>query len=174
MGHPGSLPCLKGETWGTRIFPCLRSETWGTPDLFPCLKGETWGTLGWGLSAHVEDLAGDCDGGDGGSFGTEDAGAEGDVGPVVMGEETDLFGGPAAFGADGEGVGITLFPCLRWETWSTRGIPCLRCETWGTQGLGEGEGLFGFAEQDAGGGGLGFERELERDGVGDLRDRGSA
>ena len=45
---------------------------------------------------------GDGDGGDGGGFGAEDAGAEGDVGPVVSGEEGHFFGGPAAFGADGE------------------------------------------------------------------------
>ena len=49
--------------------------------------------------------AGYGDGGDGGGFGAEDAGAEGDGLPGVLGEEGDLFGGPAAFGADGEGVG---------------------------------------------------------------------
>jgi hypothetical protein len=43
-------------------------------------------------------------GGYGGGFGAEDAGAEGDGLPVVMGEEGDFFGGPAAFGADGQGV----------------------------------------------------------------------
>ncbi len=49
--------------------------------------------------------SGDGDGGDGGGFGAEDAGAEGNWCPVVLGEEGHLFGGPAALGADGEGVG---------------------------------------------------------------------
>ena len=35
--------------------------------------------------------AGDGDGGDGGGFGAEDAGAEGDGLPLVLGEEGDLF-----------------------------------------------------------------------------------
>ena len=43
--------------------------------------------------------------GDGGSFGAEDAGAEGDGLPGVLGEEGHLFRGPAAFGADGECMG---------------------------------------------------------------------
>ena len=46
---------------------------------------------------------GDGDGGDGGGFGAEDSGAEGDVRPCVLSEESHFFGGPAAFGADGEG-----------------------------------------------------------------------
>ena len=52
---------------------------------------------------------GDCDGGDGGGFGAEDAGAEGYWLPLMLGEERHLFGGAAAFGADGEGgVGFLL------------------------------------------------------------------
>ena len=35
--------------------------------------------------------AGDGDSGDGGGFGAEDARAEGDVGPVVLGEERHFF-----------------------------------------------------------------------------------
>jgi hypothetical protein len=46
---------------------------------------------------------GDGDGGDGGGFGAEDSGAEGDGRPCVLGKERHLFGGPAAFGAYGEG-----------------------------------------------------------------------
>ena len=53
----------------------------------------------------LEKAGGDGDGGDGCGFGAEDAGAEGDVLPVVLGEEGHFFGGPAAFGADGQGVG---------------------------------------------------------------------
>ena len=49
--------------------------------------------------------AGDGDGGDGGGFGTQDAWAQGDVGPVMVGKEGHFFGGPAAFGTDGQGVG---------------------------------------------------------------------
>jgi hypothetical protein len=44
--------------------------------------------------------ADDGDGGDGSGFGAEDAGAEGDVLPVMVGEEGHLFRGPAAFRAD--------------------------------------------------------------------------
>ena len=54
------------------------------------------------LWAGGEVRGGDGDGGDGGSLGAEDAGAEGDVGPVVLGEDGHLFRRPAAFGADGE------------------------------------------------------------------------
>ena len=54
----------------------------------------------------VEEGAGNGDGGDGGSFGSEDAGTQGDVGPMVLGEEGHLFWGPAAFGADGQGVSV--------------------------------------------------------------------
>jgi hypothetical protein len=49
--------------------------------------------------------ASDGDGGDGGGFGAEDAGAKGYGLPLMFGEEGDLFGGPAAFGAYGDGVG---------------------------------------------------------------------
>ena len=47
--------------------------------------------------------AGDGEGGDGGGFGAEDAGAEGDGRPCVGVKRDDFFRGPAAFGADGEG-----------------------------------------------------------------------
>ena len=43
----------------------------------------------------------------GGSFGSKDAGAQGYRLPVVLGEEGDLFGGPAAFGAYGDCVVLT-------------------------------------------------------------------
>ena len=42
-------------------------------------------------------------GGYGCGFGTQDAGAEGDWLPVVLGEESYFFGGPSAFRAYGEG-----------------------------------------------------------------------
>src|ERR1700722_5760005 len=69
-----------------------------------------WGLKTWWLEDAVrcasgEVSAGDRDGGDGGGFGAEDAGAEGDGLPLVLGEEGDFFGGPAALGADGDGVG---------------------------------------------------------------------
>jgi len=50
---------------------------------------------------------GDRDGGDGGGFGAEDARAEGDGLPLMLGEECHLFRGPAAFGADGYGYFLT-------------------------------------------------------------------
>ena len=83
---------------------------------------------------------GDGDGGDGGGFGAEDARAEGDGGPGVGGEERHLFGGPAAFGADGKGESELQVVSCR--------LPV------GGEGGGEGEGLLGFAEQDAQGCGL--------------------
>jgi hypothetical protein len=55
--------------------------------------------------ASDEVSAGDGDGGDGGGFGAEDARAEGYGLPLVLGEERDFFGGPAAFRAYGDGVG---------------------------------------------------------------------
>src|SRR5438094_7356502 len=65
--------------------------------------------LGDGLSLHNswsgEAGGGDSDCGDGGGFGAKDAWAEGYGLPFVVGEEGDLFGGPAAFGAYGYGVG---------------------------------------------------------------------
>jgi len=76
------------------------------------------------------------DGGDGGGFGAEDAWAEGDVGPVVLSEESHLFGGPAAFGADGERQ-LQVVSCR------------LQVERRALQCGGEGEGLLGFAEEDA-------------------------
>ncbi len=54
----------------------------------------------------------DGDGGDGGGFGAEDAGAEGDVLPLVLGEEGHFFGGPAAFGAYGDGRILTYVPAF--------------------------------------------------------------
>ena len=44
-----------------------------------------------------------CDGGYGGGFCTQDAGAEGYVLPVVLGEEGHLLRRPATFGAYGQG-----------------------------------------------------------------------
>ena len=97
------------------------------------------------------------DGGDGGGFGAEDAGAEGDGLPVVLGEEGHLFGGPSAFGADGEG-----------------GVGLLRRELCAGEGFRDGGGLFGFAEEDAGRALLLFQGLLERGWVGDLGDGGAA
>ncbi len=57
------------------------------------------------MAASGEVGARDGDSGYCGGFGAEDAGAEGDGLPGVIGEELELFGGPTAFGADGEGVG---------------------------------------------------------------------
>ena len=44
----------------------------------------------------------DGEGSDGGGLGAKDARAEGDMGPVVRGEEGDFVRGPPTFGADGE------------------------------------------------------------------------
>ena len=55
--------------------------------------------------AVVEMIGDEGDGGDGGGFGAQDARAERDMLPVVCREERHLFGRPAAFGTDGEGVG---------------------------------------------------------------------
>jgi hypothetical protein len=66
-------------------------KTWWLEDAVRCVSGEV--------------SAGNGDGGDGGGFGAEDAGAEGYGLPCVLEEEGDLFGGPAAFGAYGDGVG---------------------------------------------------------------------
>ncbi len=101
--------------------------------------------------------AGDGDGGDGGGFGAEDAGAEGDGLPGVLGEEGDLFGGPAAFGADGQG-----------------GVLAYSFGGCSSKSGGEGGGLFGFAEEDAGGRCFLFEGWLEGEGVGDFGDVGAA
>ena len=76
------------------------------------------------------------------------------MGPGVVGEEVHLVGGPAAFGADGEGADA-----------SVGALP---------EGGGEGALLLGFAEEDAGFGGFGFEGELELGGVGDLGNGGAA
>ncbi len=53
----------------------------------------------WDSAEHG---ASDGDGGDRGSLSAKDAWAEGDWLPGMGGEEIDLFGGPAALGADGE------------------------------------------------------------------------
>ena len=55
----------------------------------------------FGSWARLEESGADGQGGDGGGFGAEDARAEGDVVPAVIGEELHLVGGPAAFGTDG-------------------------------------------------------------------------
>jgi hypothetical protein len=88
---------------------------------------------------------GDGDGCDGCGFGAEDAGAEGYGLPLVLGEEGDLFGGPAAFRAYGYGVGDGRthvresgpFGRLR-AGWRAPGFVTLQC-------VGEGGGLLGFA-----------------------------
>jgi hypothetical protein len=54
---------------------------------------------------ELKECGADGEGGYGGGFGAEDAGTEGYRLPLVLGEEGDLFGGPAAFGAYGYGVG---------------------------------------------------------------------
>jgi hypothetical protein len=117
-----------------------------------------------------------CDGGDGGGFGAEDARAEGDVSPFVLGEEGDLFGGPAAFGADGDGVGDGMRHVRKSGGGASGLIDCLiTCGSFRVfEGLGEGGGLFGFTEQDAGGGLFLLEGLLESDGIGDLGDIGAA
>ena len=117
---------------------------------------------------------GDGDRGDGGGFGAENARAEGDGSPLMLAEERHLFGAPAAFGADRYGVGDGRtrvrrsgpFDRLR-AGCGTPGFVALQCG-------GEGGGLFGFAEEDSGGGVFRFEGLLEGDGVGDLGDVGAA
>ncbi len=76
---------------------------------------------------------------------------------MVLGEESHLFRGPAAFGAYGE--------C---------GIQGLRDLTGTGECRGEGGGLFGLGEKDEGGAGLLFEGEFEGDGVVDVGDVGAA
>lgn len=90
-------------------------------------------------------------------FGAEDAGAEGYELPVVMGKKGHLFGGPAAFGAYGQGGFCFL----------GRGFRS------GQRG-GEGCGLFGFTEEDAGGAFFLLEGGLEWSGVGYFGDIGAA
>ena len=103
---------------------------------------------------------GDCDGSDGGGFGAEDAGAEGDWLPMMLGEERHLFRGPSAFGAycEGDVLAYQLRRLLPRDF----------------QGGGKGGGLLGFAEQDARGGVFLFEGWLQGGGVGDFRDIGAA
>ena len=103
----------------------------------------------WGLA---EVCSGDGDCGDGSGLGTEDSGAKGDGLPGVVGEELELFGSPAAFGADGESDGTADF---------------VESEL-------QGGGLFNLTEQDAGGGRLGGESGFEQSGIEDLRNRGAA
>jgi hypothetical protein len=138
-------------------------ERWVAPSLHKTITGAAR------LLSGVVDLgevgAGDGDGGDGGGFGAEDARAEGDGLPSVLGEEGHLFWGPAAFGTDGEAYIPPFAVRLRRMG---HAIVCgwLR----DCQGGGEGGGLFGFAKQDAGWGGFLFEDGLESDGVGDVGD----
>src|SRR4051794_2574851 len=89
------------------------------------------------LSGSGEVCGGYGDGGYGSGFGAEDAGAEGYRLPLAVGEEGHLFGGPSAFGAYGEG-----------------GFSLLSGGICAGEGSGQGGGLFGFAEEDAGGAGL--------------------
>ena len=121
----------------------------------------------------------------------------------MLGEEGDLFGGPAAFGAYGYGVGDSRTDLQRpgrgapavgdgrrvyippfairlrrmghpvgWAWSKDFLIACARLGAF--EGVGEGEALFGFAEEDAGGGGFVFQGWLEGGGVGDLGDGGAA
>lgn len=48
----------------------------------------------------------DAQSGDGRGFGTQDAGAEGDRMPAVLGEKLHFIGCPAAFGAYGQGDAV--------------------------------------------------------------------
>jgi len=75
--------------------------------------------------------AGDCDGCDGCGFCAKDAGAEGYRLPSMLGKERYLFRGPAAFRADGDGVGDWMV--------------CGRFGDGGFESGSEGGGLFGFA-----------------------------
>lgn len=81
----------------------------GVPGLLPvpvwCRTGAFFRCLVLVRGGLAEVGPGDGDGGDGGGLGAEDAGAEGDGLPGMRGEEVDLFGGPTAFRADGEGNG---------------------------------------------------------------------
>jgi len=104
-------------------------------------------------------------GGYGCGFGAEDARAEGDGLPVVLGEESHLFWGPAAFGADGQGVSDG-------RVGESDGL-ITRSSNRSFEGGGEGGGLFGFAEEDAGRALLFFEGDFELGGVGDLGDGGA-
>ena len=94
----------------------------------------------------------DSDGGDGGGLGAEDSRAEGDGLPGVDGEELELFGGPAAFGAHGEGDGMGG----------------------GVKGGLERGRLLDLAEKNPSGGRLRGEGCLQGGRVGDLGDGGAA
>src|SRR5438270_13976421 len=108
------------------------------------------------------------------------------MGPVVLAEEGDLVGGPAAFGTDGEGEGSLYIPPIgsRWMGHPGVGgcsIPRLRIETRGTQRTqcvaqcgGGGELLLGFAAEDAGGSGFGGAGWSERGRGGDPGAGGAA
>ncbi len=94
---------------------------WAVSGSFDCASGDEaarrsaqddgFFESGWGVGrvraegcAESEQVGGGYgDRGDGGGFGAEDARAEGDVLPVMGGEEGHLFGCPAAFGAYGQG-----------------------------------------------------------------------
>ncbi len=122
--------------------------------------------------------AGDGDGGDGGGFGAEDARAKGNGSPFVLGEESHLFGGPAAFGAYGEGVGddarVRVYIPPFAMGLRRMGHPVVWHGVGVCKGAGEGGGLFGFGEEDAGGGFFLFEGGFQGDRVGDLGDVGAA
>jgi len=128
-----------------------------------------------------EVCAGDGDGSDGGGLGAEDTGTEGDGSPGVIEEDLHLFGGPAAFGADGEGDAWRLGRSKCGGLFTARrvgredGVGCDGAVGHGLLDGGlEGGGLIEFAKEDAGGGGLGGEDGFEGGGVSDLRDGGSA
>ncbi len=124
---------------------------------------------------------GDGEGGDSCGFGAEDSGAEGDVGPVVLGEERHFFWGPAAFGTDGEGeIGgvlgwwsVYIPPIAVRLRWMGHPASC-RLQVGRREGGGEGEGLLGFAEEDARGRGLAGEGGGEWGGREDFGDVGAA
>ena len=92
----------------------------------------------------------------------------------MLGEERHFFRGPAAFGADGYGVGDSRTHVREFGSFDrlragggTPGFAALQCGS-------EGGGLFGFAEEDTCRGVFLFEGLLEGDGVGDLGDVGAA
>jgi len=85
----------------------------------------------WVAAFVLEEGGADGEGGYGSGFGAEDAGAEGYGVPGVVGEELHLVGGPTAFRADGEGDAL-MGGCV--------------------QSGGDGVVLFGFSQQEFGGG----------------------
>ena len=61
--------------------------------------------------ADLEQRGADGERGYGGGFGAEDAGAEGDVLPAMIGEYLHFFGSPSPFGADGQGC-VLVSACV--------------------------------------------------------------